>query len=70
MKNVPRGYDAEHLQAEYLKNKSWYLEYPIFDAQLLSDDFVDVATEIFVAMQPFNRFLNYALNEFKMPRRP
>ena len=28
------GYDREHPQAEYLKFKSWYLEYPIRDAAL------------------------------------
>ena len=27
LKNVPAGYDKEHPQAEYLKYKSWYLEY-------------------------------------------
>ena len=29
MKNVPRGYDREHPMADYLKFKSWYLEYPV-----------------------------------------
>ncbi len=27
LKNVPAGYEKEHPQAEYLKFKSWYLEY-------------------------------------------
>ena len=31
LKNVPRGYDKEHPQAEYLKFKSWYVEYPLED---------------------------------------
>ena len=35
LKNVPAGYDKEHPQAQYLKYKSWYLEYPIKDAELM-----------------------------------
>lgn len=70
LKNVPRGYDAAHPQAEYLKNKSWFLEYPISDAELMSEDFITVATERFAVMQPFNAFLNRALAGFEMPKRP
>lgn len=71
LKNVPRGYDKEHPQAEYLKNKNWYLEYPIMDEQIMdSEKFIFLATEIFVAMQPFNTFLNRALEKFEMPKRP
>jgi len=70
LKNVPRGYDPGHPQAEYLKHKSWYLECPITDEQLLQDDFVERAAGIFAAVQPFNRFLNHALAAFEMPGRP
>lgn len=69
LKNVPRGYDAAHPQGEYLKNKSWFLEYNILEHQLLEDDFIKIATKIFVAMQPFNHFLNKALEGFVMPSR-
>lgn len=67
LKNVPRGYDSQHPQAEYLKNKSWYLEYPITDEQILGEGFIPFITEIFVAMQPFNAFINQALKEFELP---
>lgn len=70
LKNVPRGYEKEHPQAEYLKNKSWYLEYFIADEQVLSANFIEQATEIFLAMKPFNDFLNKALKDFEMPKRP
>lgn len=63
LKNVPRGYDNEHPQSEYLKNKSWYLEYSVTDEQMLDKEFISFATEIFVAMQPFNDFLNRALEK-------
>lgn len=71
LKNVPRGYDSSHPQAEYLKNKSWYLEYPVDDKLILdSENFIKMAVEIFQAMKPFNDFLNKALVNFVMPARP
>lgn len=69
LKNVPRGYDPAHPQAEYLKYKSWYLEYPVEDHRILEDDFIDYAAGIFHKMKPFNDYLNKALNGFKMPER-
>lgn len=69
LKNVPSGYDPEHPQAKYLKNRSWYLEYPISDDQLQNDSFINFATDIFIRMQPFNAVLNKALYDFVMPER-
>lgn len=69
LKNVPRGYDPSHPQAEFLKNKSWYLEYPVSDDQLQKDSFINFAADIFIRMQPFNTFLNDALAGFVMPKR-
>ncbi len=69
LKSVPRGYDPMHPQAEYLKNKSWYLEYPVSDDQLQKDSFINFAEDIFIRMQPFNTFLNKALVGFEMPKR-
>jgi len=70
LKNVPAGYDKEHPQAEYLKYKSWYLEYFLSDEEVCEDEaFLQKSVEIFKAMKPFNDFLNKALKEFKMPER-
>lgn len=70
LKNVPRGYDKESPQAQYLKYKSWYLEYPVKDEVLENpDDFIETAVNIFLKMKPFNDFLNKALADFKMPER-
>ena len=70
LKNVPRGYDADHLQAEYLKNKSWYLEYFVTDEQVADTDaFIEFAAQIFRFMKPFNDYLNTALKDFTMPSR-
>lgn len=70
LKNVPAGYEKDHSQAEYLKYKSWYLEYPVQDGEIAdSQIFLDKATEIFRLMKPFNDYLNTALIGFKMPER-
>ncbi len=70
LKNVPSGYDKEHPQAAYLKFKSWYLEYPVKDQELLDiGTFLPKMVEIFEAMKPFNDYLNRALADFKMPTR-
>ncbi|MCI8443564.1 MAG: DUF2461 domain-containing protein [Provencibacterium sp.] len=70
LKNVPSGYEKEHPQAEYLKNKSWYLEYPVPDEALMDgEQFLSMAADIFRRMKPFNDYLNLALTGFKMPER-
>lgn len=70
LKNVPRGYDKNSPQAEYLKHKSWFLEYPLSD-KLIQDPerFLDRAVDVFERMIPFNTFLNQALEGFTMPKR-
>ena len=70
LKNVPAGYEKDHPQAEYLKYKSWYLEYPIQDKDLVDSNlFLTKAADIFRLMKPFNDYLNSALAGFKMPAR-
>lgn len=70
LKNVPAGYDKEHPQAEYLKFKSWYLECPIADEDLIDGEaFVTEAVKLFEIMKPFNDYLNKALDGFQMPVR-
>lgn len=70
LKNVPSGYKKDHPQSEYLKFKSWYLEYPIKDSELANAEaFLTQATELFRSMKPFNDYLNRALDRFKMPSR-
>lgn len=70
LKNVPAGYEKEHPQAEYLKLKSWYLEYPIKDEELKDAEiFLAKAADLFRIMKPFNDYLNKALASFQMPAR-
>ena len=70
LKNVPAGYDKRHPQAEYLKFKSWYLEYPVKDEELHdAKAFLAKATKLYRIMKPFNDYLNKALANFQMPKR-
>ncbi len=70
LKNVPAGYDKSHPQAEFLKFKSWYLEYPVSDDIIADGElFLTEAVRLFRIMKPFNDFLNRALEGFQMPVR-
>ncbi|MDR1460836.1 MAG: DUF2461 domain-containing protein [Campylobacteraceae bacterium] len=70
LKNMPQGYDNNHPHAKYLKNKSWYLQYPISDDLLFNtDNFVEQTAQVFSLMKPFVNYLNAALLDLKMPLR-
>ena len=60
----------EHPMADYLKFKSWYLEYPVSNPVVEdTEQFLELAVDIFLKMKPFNDYLNQALEGFKMPER-
>ena len=70
LKKIPAGYEKEHPQAEYLKFKSWYLEYPLKDEELKNvETFLIKETELFKIMKPFNEYLNKSIATFQMPTR-
>lgn len=70
LKNVPAGYEKDHPQGNYLKFKSWYLEYPIKDEEWANGEaLIAKSAEIFNIMKPFNDYLNKALAKFQMPTR-
>ncbi len=69
LKKVPQGYDPLHPQAEYIRNKSWFIGYPLSDQMLRDDRFEENVLEVMKAMQPFNAFMNEALRGFVMPTR-
>lgn len=71
LKNVPRGYDPEFPQSEYLKHKSWFIEQPVADSRLEDlGEFTSFTVESFLCMRPFNGYINSALTGFTMPERP
>lgn len=70
LKNVPRGYEKTHPLAEYLKHKSWDIEYRFSDEEFFSvNECVEEMVKQFKLMKPFNDFLNTALQGFSMPER-
>lgn len=70
LKNVPKEYPADCAAADYLKLKSFYIEYPVEDNMLEDlEHFANFASEKFIQMKPFNDFLNQALADFTMPSR-
>lgn len=71
LKRVPKGYDVEHPFQEYLKHKSWFVEYHVPDT-IVEDNhaFLQTGIEAFRQVKPFNDFLNRALKDFEMPKRP
>ena len=70
LKNVPKEYNKDHILADYLKNKSWFIEYKIKDAIFLkANEFIRISISMFKYMKPFNDYLNNALKDFKMPER-
>jgi len=63
LKTVPAGFPRDFAEAELLKLKHYLVEYK-FDAALLdSDDFVNKISDIFKTAYPFNKFLNYTVDE-------
>lgn len=69
LKNVPPGYPKEHPLAQYLKYKSWFIEYGLEDPFVLDHGFITSAAGLFQLMKPFNDFLNRALAGFVFPER-
>ncbi|GBU06778.1 TIGR02453 family protein [Bacteroidales bacterium] len=57
LKRVPNGFDKEHPAAEYIKLKRFYVMKTIGQEQLLKDDFVQYAAQMYEAMYPLKKFL-------------
>lgn len=55
LKNVPKQFDPTSSVSEYLKHKSWFLEYKLSDEEILnSDQLINLITEKFEHMKEFN----------------
>lgn len=70
LKNVPKNYPKDHPYGDYLKYKSWFVEYHYEDQDLIDEQvFIKKTIELCKSMKTFNDFLNKALVNFKMPQR-
>ncbi|MDR0810974.1 MAG: DUF2461 domain-containing protein [Paludibacter sp.] len=63
LKSVPAGFPKDFPDADLLKLKHYLVEYKIDDALLKSEKFCEQAIEIFRVAEPFNKFLNYTIEE-------
>ena len=63
LKTVPRGFPKDFPDAELLKLKHYLVDYPIDDSILHDSDFVSRIGAIAKCAYPFNRFLNYTVDE-------
>ena len=57
----PKGYDANHLYIELLKNKQFFVSTPITDAEWTTDGMEKKIAEAYKIVQPFNRFFKEAI---------
>ena len=61
LKKVPAGFPKDFEHAELLKLKHYIVEYPIDEKTLNTSNFCETVTNIFKTAYPFNRFLNYTI---------
>lgn len=61
LKTAPRDFPKDHPEIEWLKHKSFLASHKCSDEKVLSPDFLDHCTNVFRALDPFDRFLNGAM---------
>jgi uncharacterized protein (TIGR02453 family) len=62
LKTAPKGYPTDHPNIEFLKLKSYFVLHNVTDEEALAPGFLKKAVRVFMAMQPFNDFLNVAVS--------
>jgi len=63
LKTVPPGFPKDFPDAELLKLKHYLVEYKLDEKIIESEDFIDKIAHIFKIAYPFNKFLNYTVDE-------
>ncbi len=63
LKKIPRGYPNDWPYADYLKQKHYMVKHMLTDEEVVSGDFLSSVLEGFRLLVPFNRFLNYTVDE-------
>lgn len=58
LKKAPKGYPADHPQAELLKYKSYLIMNEVPDKMVLTEEYFDYVIDVFRAMKPFNDYMN------------
>jgi len=63
LKTVPRGFPKDFPEAELLKLKHYLVDHPLDETILHAPDFIARVAGIAKCAYPFNRFLNYTVDE-------
>lgn len=63
LKVVPRGYNKDNPNAEYIKMKEYLCKKEVPDEYFFCDDWVEKVADDFRYVKDFNTFLNYIFNE-------
>ena len=63
LKRIPKGYEADHKNAEWLKLKSFIFMHSLTDAEIQERTFARKAVSKFKQLRPFVDFLNTALDD-------
>lgn len=63
LKTVPKGFPKDFPEAELLKLKHYLVEYKLDEKLVNEADFVPKVADIFRQAYPFNKFLNYTVDE-------
>ncbi|MBN8702562.1 MAG: DUF2461 domain-containing protein [Bacteroidetes bacterium] len=58
--SLPRGYAKDNPAIELIKHKSFIVVHQLKDDEVLNTKFISIASKIFKAMQPLNKFLQRA----------
>ena len=58
LKNIPKGFDADNMYADYLKLKSFEVSTSYTNAQMLTANLSTKAVADFAIAQPYVNFLN------------
>lgn len=63
LKTIPKGYDRNHPQAEYLKLKEYGRFAPVAPEVFYDESWPEIVSEKFRVIRPLIEFLNYSLDE-------
>lgn len=63
LKTIPKGWDRNHPQAEYLRMTNYGKFHPCTRDFYLNPDWPQLAADLFHTLRPFIDFLNYSLDE-------
>lgn len=61
LKTAPRGYPKDHENLDLLQLKHYVFMRSVTNDELLSDNFIEKVVESFIALYPFNQFLQRAI---------